>query len=295
MDYFAANSCNLKINDSGVVINVKDNNLAVVDVSFFVTNIGSKDVSNVTLEGHIKMPFALSFNNAMASSSISTTVTKGEIDYNSNLGTIAPDESRCVSITFDIIGSELGGSFSVNNKTVITDDQNDRIEFIASTPLNVYDIQSKSVFKKNNMLTILESKPYVPEGEFSILVNLCIPNGITVEFKDFGVFEARFIENRQSVPLNEPVLGRSHIEFFANSLILAKGSGLALPVVFSIAKSEVLGNAWIQSNIKKIQLQDITSGLFINRIRQKSQMARQNISLSIKPVNHQGKRGDEKC
>ncbi len=292
MDFFAANSCNLRIDDSGMVVDVKENNLAVINVYFNISNIGTEDITNVTLEGHIKFSSALTFNNISTSSPvISTTINKGKIDYNCNLGTIVPQDSESVNITFDVIGSESGGCFSINNVIVITDDQDDQLEFVASTPLNIYDIQSKSIFKKNKMLTILENNPYVPEGEFSVWVNLCIPNGITVEFKDFGVFEAKFIESRESVPLNEPVVGRSHIQFLANHLMLPKGSSLVLPVVFNIVKSEVLGKAWIQSNIKKIQLQDITSGLFINKTRQKSQMARQAIYLSIQPVNNQKKGG----
>lgn len=292
MDFFAANSCNLRIDDSGIVVDVRENNLAAINVYYNITNIGTEDITNVTIEGHIKLSSALTFNNISTSSPfIYTNVSKGRIDYNCNIGMIAPQDSEFVNITLDVIGSESGGCFSINNVTLITDDQDDQTEIVANSHLNIYDIQSKSIFKKNKMLTILENNPYVPEGEFCILVNLCIPNGITVEFKDFGVFEAKFIDSRESVPLNEPVAGRSHIEFSANHLMLPKGSSLVLPVTFNIVKSEVLGKAWIQSNIKKIQLQDTTSGLFINKTRQKSQMARQAIHLSVEPVNKLKKGG----
>ncbi len=245
------------------------NNQLTLSYALSVTNIGSAALNNVQFQDSISIPTQLIFGTITVNPptlSVDTS-TPGQIKISGNLGTLNPGQSTNISYQFPITAISSPGRYTVANTSTATATGT---QATASCSLTIDAVQL-SVVKccgvtggnKGSFTLKLASVGSSPDTMVNIVDNLVIPNGVTVQFNDFGGCVATFAGSGSPVPLNTNIAGPVTINLQCGSVAVPQGGSVQKVITFTVVSTSVFGTAQLTNTIQQVVLVNPDKQVFL--------------------------------
>lgn len=243
---------NLKLINTETSIDI-DDNIAVVNVAFTVINLDEIILENIKIDGKIIFFDGLSYKFINVDHpDINVTLLSGKIAYAGDIHQLLPNEEVTVILTFFIEGAAVPGIYDINNVTRVSDMRGNQ-DVSGQTPsLKIVELDAKAKFRENAFETIIRSESLSPKLKVDVISFIKIAEGVTVQFLGFGPFTARFVNTKETVPLNIPVKGGQCIQLMGKSITVPTSSYNILPVLFEVLSSSIFGKTYIEGEVDSI-------------------------------------------
>lgn len=185
------------------------------------------------------------------------TSTPGTISITGSLGEISPGESIEINYTVPIVSFQAPGVYSFTNNAIAT------FGDIEGSALCDVTVDVVSVTTQNCCLVnpdntgsfnlVIENATNSPQTDVDIVAILIIPEAIELEFTNFNICSAVFIDDATEVPLNTPITNRT-IRLVCNG-DLQPNSLMTFTIAFRILSSSSFAiNRSINMTITQVNL-----------------------------------------
>lgn len=228
------------------------NNKVSLDYDIEVVNVGTAPLNNVKFFDKIFYPSILTLGplTVIPPTLRVNASVPGEVINSGNLGTINPGQVIPIKYTVPVAKIPFQGTFPFSNTAAATssntsaeDKGNYLLEVVKLNAATRCTIKGKQVIFTIKLANANKS----PETKVSIVDQLTIPEGLTVQFNNFDGCKATFDGTGTPVPSNKNVPGKVKINIECNNITVPQNGAVQKNVVMTII-STILGSRKSVSN-----------------------------------------------
>ncbi len=245
------------------------NNKATLLYELDVDNFGTASLNNVLFSDTVLIPTQLTFGTITvtpATLSVDTS-TPGKIKISGNLGTIKPTEYVIITYTIPITAISSPGPYIISNSATAIATGTQSTATCSMTLEAVQLTAAKCCLvtagNKGTFSLIISSVGASPGTTVNITDQLTVPNGVTVQFNDFGGCTATFAGSGSPVPINTNIAGPVTINLQCNSVAVPAGSHAHKDILFTIVSTSVFGTATLTNIIQQVILTNPSQQVFL--------------------------------
>jgi hypothetical protein len=244
-------------------------NQANLNYSVEVTNVGNGQLTNVQYLDTIVIPIRLNLGTITVTPpnlSINTSIP-GLVKISGNLGTIPPGGSVPITYSVPMATVTEPGKYLITN-TANASASGTQSSATCTSNLDVVKLTaakccSGTTGNKVVFTLTISSVSTSPSVTVTILDNLSIPAGITVEFSDFAGCSAVFSGTGTPVPTNTPITGPVGIDIRCENVVVPGGGSYIKVGTLFVTGSTVIGSSAIVNTITNVVPVDPTAQVFL--------------------------------
>lgn len=273
-------SCNLQFIDPNIIYEI-NNNVATVTVGYFIENAGSIDVTDVFNYGTIQFANDIFIDNISSNDeNINISIMDETLVYSGNLGGLVPGETLVVSIQFDIIGVREHGEYIVSNITNVTDGEGDNITYAEDIFIDVVQLTSSVEFYGNRFDFIINNESS-SELRFDFDASITLPPNVSVIFRNFGAFSAKYINTNYLTPVNQILSGPNVVQLRVERVLMVPFATIILSVYFDLISSSQIGNQFIVAQIDSLRITNQSNFIIIDTLANSNNTSIARAQLTI--------------